>query len=197
MSSTCSTASAREPSRRARRVGWPWDSLGRRLGSHEVRPHRYRIGEASGASSVNGSAAPRRSMEPIRSNSGDVGRIWRAAEGPEYGTVGITEGVVSTAEAPFAIKKSRIGRQGFHHGGEEYLEMNSMLMPGAVLGPESFSNSAERADNGSNQSPSQDRLDRVGKDGPSHMQTPEGRGISGESALPHQRERVDGDGQRF
>jgi succinate-semialdehyde dehydrogenase/glutarate-semialdehyde dehydrogenase len=61
----------------------------------------------------------------------DIGRVWRVAEGLEYGMVGINEGIISTAEAPFGgVKESGIGREGSHHGVEEYLEIKYMLMGG-------------------------------------------------------------------
>jgi succinate-semialdehyde dehydrogenase/glutarate-semialdehyde dehydrogenase len=61
----------------------------------------------------------------------DIGRVWRVAEGLEYGMVGINEGIISTAEAPFGgVKESGIGREGSHHGVEEYVEMKYMLMGG-------------------------------------------------------------------
>ena len=61
----------------------------------------------------------------------DIGRVWRVAEGLEYGMVGINEGLISTAEAPFGgVKESGLGREGSHHGVEEYLEMKYMLMGG-------------------------------------------------------------------
>ncbi len=61
----------------------------------------------------------------------DVGRVWRVAEGLEYGMVGINEGIFSTAEAPFGgVKESGLGREGSHHGIEEYVEMKYMLMGG-------------------------------------------------------------------
>ncbi len=61
----------------------------------------------------------------------DIGRVWRVAEGLEYGIVGINEGIISTAEAPFGgVKESGIGREGSRHGVEEYLEMKYMLMGG-------------------------------------------------------------------
>jgi succinate-semialdehyde dehydrogenase/glutarate-semialdehyde dehydrogenase len=61
----------------------------------------------------------------------DIGRVWRIAEGLEYGMVGINEGIISTAEAPFGgIKESGLGREGSHHGVEEYLEMKYLLMGG-------------------------------------------------------------------
>ena len=61
----------------------------------------------------------------------DIGRVWRVAEGLEYGMVGINEGIISTAEAPFGgVKESGLGREGSHHGVEEYLEMKYMLIGG-------------------------------------------------------------------
>jgi succinate-semialdehyde dehydrogenase / glutarate-semialdehyde dehydrogenase len=61
----------------------------------------------------------------------DIGRIWRVAEALEYGMVGINEGIISTAEAPFGgVKESGLGREGSRHGVEEYVEMKYMLMGG-------------------------------------------------------------------
>ena len=61
----------------------------------------------------------------------DIGRVWRVGEALDYGMVGINEGIISTAEAPFGgMKHSGIGREGSHHGVEEYLEMKYMLMGG-------------------------------------------------------------------
>jgi succinate-semialdehyde dehydrogenase/glutarate-semialdehyde dehydrogenase len=61
----------------------------------------------------------------------DIGRVWRVAEGLEYGMVGINEGIISAAEAPFGgVKESGIGREGSHHGVDEYVEIKYMLMGG-------------------------------------------------------------------
>jgi succinate-semialdehyde dehydrogenase/glutarate-semialdehyde dehydrogenase len=61
----------------------------------------------------------------------DIGRIWRVAEGLEYGIVGINEGIISTELAPFGgVKQSGVGREGSHHGVEEFLEIKYMLMSG-------------------------------------------------------------------
>jgi succinate-semialdehyde dehydrogenase / glutarate-semialdehyde dehydrogenase len=61
----------------------------------------------------------------------DLGRVWRVAEALEYGMVGINEGIISTAEAPFGgVKESGLGREGSRHGLEEYLEMKYLLMGG-------------------------------------------------------------------
>ena len=61
----------------------------------------------------------------------DIGRVWRVGEALEYGIVGINEGIISTAEAPFGgVKESGIGREGSLHGVEEYTEIKYMLMGG-------------------------------------------------------------------
>jgi succinate-semialdehyde dehydrogenase / glutarate-semialdehyde dehydrogenase len=57
--------------------------------------------------------------------------VWRVGEALEYGMVGINEGLMSTAEAPFGgIKQSGIGREGSIHGVDEYVEIKYMLMGG-------------------------------------------------------------------
>jgi succinate-semialdehyde dehydrogenase / glutarate-semialdehyde dehydrogenase len=61
----------------------------------------------------------------------DIGRVWRVGEALEYGMIGINEGIISTAEAPFGgFKQSGLGREGSSHGMEEYLEVKYMLMGG-------------------------------------------------------------------
>ncbi len=61
----------------------------------------------------------------------DIGRVWRVAEALEFGIVGINEGVISTEVAPFGgVKESGIGREGSHHGIEEFLEMKYIMMGG-------------------------------------------------------------------
>ncbi len=61
----------------------------------------------------------------------DIGRCWRVAEALEYGIVGINEGITSTEIAPFGgFKESGIGREGSHHGIEEFIEIKYMLMGG-------------------------------------------------------------------
>ncbi|EHK9049095.1 NAD-dependent succinate-semialdehyde dehydrogenase [Vibrio vulnificus] len=60
-----------------------------------------------------------------------LGRTWRVADALEVGMVGINEGLISTAAAPFGgIKESGLGREGSRHGMDEYLEMKYMLMGG-------------------------------------------------------------------
>lgn len=61
----------------------------------------------------------------------DLGRCWRVSEALEYGIVGVNEGITSTEIAPFGgWKESGIGREGSHHGVEEFLEMKYTLMGG-------------------------------------------------------------------
>jgi succinate-semialdehyde dehydrogenase/glutarate-semialdehyde dehydrogenase len=61
----------------------------------------------------------------------DIGRCWRVAEALEYGIVGVNEGMTSTEIAPFGgFKESGIGREGSHHGIEEFVEIKYTLMGG-------------------------------------------------------------------
>lgn len=61
----------------------------------------------------------------------DMARCWRVAEALEYGIVGVNEGTTSTEIAPFGgFKESGIGREGSHHGIEEFLETKYTLMGG-------------------------------------------------------------------
>ena len=63
--------------------------------------------------------------------SRDIGRVWRVAEALESGMVGVNTGLISTAEVPFGgVKQSGLGREGSHHGTEEYLELKYLLMGG-------------------------------------------------------------------
>ena len=61
--------------------------------------------------------------------SRDIGRIFRVAEGLEYGIVGINTGLISTAEVPFGgVKQSGLGREGSRHGIEEYVETKYLAL---------------------------------------------------------------------
>jgi succinate-semialdehyde dehydrogenase / glutarate-semialdehyde dehydrogenase len=61
----------------------------------------------------------------------DLGRVWRVAEALECGIIGINEGIISNEVAPFGgYKQSGLGREGSHHGIEEFLEIKYMLMGG-------------------------------------------------------------------
>jgi succinate-semialdehyde dehydrogenase/glutarate-semialdehyde dehydrogenase len=59
----------------------------------------------------------------------DIGRITRVQEGLEYGMVGVNTGLISTEVAPFGgIKQSGLGREGSHHGMEDYMEMKYICL---------------------------------------------------------------------
>lgn len=63
--------------------------------------------------------------------SRDIGRIWRVAEALEYGMVGINEGIISNAAAPFGgVKQSGNGREGSKYGLDDYLEIKYLCMGG-------------------------------------------------------------------
>jgi succinate-semialdehyde dehydrogenase/glutarate-semialdehyde dehydrogenase len=61
----------------------------------------------------------------------DVKRIFRVAEGLEYGIIGANEGIISTEVAPFGgVKESGIGREGSKYGIEDYLEIKYVALGG-------------------------------------------------------------------
>jgi succinate-semialdehyde dehydrogenase / glutarate-semialdehyde dehydrogenase len=61
--------------------------------------------------------------------SRDVGRIFRVGEALEYGMVGINTGLISTAEVPFGgVKQSGLGREGSHHGIDDYVEVKYLCL---------------------------------------------------------------------
>lgn len=61
----------------------------------------------------------------------DIGRIWRVAEGLEYGMVGINTGLISTTVAPFGgVKESGIGREGSKYGIEAFVEVKYVCLGG-------------------------------------------------------------------
>ena len=54
----------------------------------------------------------------------DLSRVYKVSEALEYGIVGVNTGIISTEVAPFGgVKQSGLGREGSHHGIEEFLEM--------------------------------------------------------------------------
>jgi succinate-semialdehyde dehydrogenase / glutarate-semialdehyde dehydrogenase len=61
----------------------------------------------------------------------DHARAWRVAEALEYGVVGVNAGIISTELAPFGgVKESGLGREGSHHGIEEFVELKYVFMGG-------------------------------------------------------------------
>ncbi|MXW45852.1 MAG: NAD-dependent succinate-semialdehyde dehydrogenase [Gammaproteobacteria bacterium] len=59
----------------------------------------------------------------------DVGRIYRVGEGLEFGIVGVNEGIISNAAAPFGgVKESGYGREGSRYGLDDYLEIKYLCL---------------------------------------------------------------------
>ncbi|MDA7423233.1 NAD-dependent succinate-semialdehyde dehydrogenase [Thalassococcus lentus] len=59
----------------------------------------------------------------------DLSRVYKVAEALEYGIVGVNTGIISTEVAPFGgIKQSGLGREGSHHGIEDFLELKYICM---------------------------------------------------------------------
>jgi succinate-semialdehyde dehydrogenase/glutarate-semialdehyde dehydrogenase len=59
----------------------------------------------------------------------DLKRAFRVVEGLETGMVGLNQGMVSNAAAPFGgVKQSGFGREGGYEGIEEYLETKYVAM---------------------------------------------------------------------
>lgn len=54
----------------------------------------------------------------------DIDRAWRVPEALQYGMVGLNTGLISTEVAPFGgVKESGMGREGSHHGMDDYLQL--------------------------------------------------------------------------
>jgi succinate-semialdehyde dehydrogenase/glutarate-semialdehyde dehydrogenase len=63
--------------------------------------------------------------------SRDIHRCWRVAEALEAGMVGINEGLISNATAPFGgVKESGLGREGSKYGMDEFMEVKYLCMGG-------------------------------------------------------------------
>ena len=63
--------------------------------------------------------------------SRDAARIWRASSAIESGMIGINCGLISNEVAPFGgVKQSGLGREGSHHGIEEFLEVKYLCWDG-------------------------------------------------------------------
>lgn len=57
----------------------------------------------------------------------DVNRAFRVSEALESGMVGVNTGAISMAVAPFGgVKESGLGREGAHHGIDEFLEIQTL-----------------------------------------------------------------------
>jgi succinate-semialdehyde dehydrogenase / glutarate-semialdehyde dehydrogenase len=59
----------------------------------------------------------------------DLSRVYKVAEALEYGIVGVNTGIISTEVAPFGgVKQSGLGREGSHHGIDDFLEMKYICL---------------------------------------------------------------------
>ena len=59
----------------------------------------------------------------------NMSRVWKVSEALDYGMVGVNTGLISTEVAPFGgMKASGLGREGSHHGIEEYLELKYLCL---------------------------------------------------------------------
>ncbi|SHH95524.1 NAD-dependent succinate-semialdehyde dehydrogenase [Ferrimonas marina] len=63
--------------------------------------------------------------------SRDIGQVFRLSEALEYGMVGINEGILSNAAAPFGgVKASGHGREGSKYGLDDYLDIKYLCLGG-------------------------------------------------------------------
>lgn len=63
--------------------------------------------------------------------SRDIGRVFRVAQALQFGMVGINEGIVSNAAAPFGgIKQSGYGREGSKYGLDDYTDIKYLCLGG-------------------------------------------------------------------
>jgi succinate-semialdehyde dehydrogenase/glutarate-semialdehyde dehydrogenase len=61
--------------------------------------------------------------------SRDIGRIYRVSESLEFGMVGVNVGVLATEHVPFGgVKQSGLGREGSHHGMDDYVEIKYLCI---------------------------------------------------------------------
>ncbi len=61
----------------------------------------------------------------------DIGRVFRLAEKLQFGILGANDGLPSTTQAPFGgVKESGLGREGGHHGIDEYLDVKYVSLGG-------------------------------------------------------------------
>jgi succinate-semialdehyde dehydrogenase/glutarate-semialdehyde dehydrogenase len=63
--------------------------------------------------------------------SRDIGRVFRVAQSLQFGMVGINEGAISNAAAPFGgVKQSGFGREGSHYGLDDYTDIKYLCLGG-------------------------------------------------------------------
>jgi succinate-semialdehyde dehydrogenase / glutarate-semialdehyde dehydrogenase len=72
----------------------------------------------------------------------DLARAWRVAEALEVGMVGLNTGFLSVEVAPFGgVKESGLGREGSHHGIDEFLELKFVHI-GGISSPDGATTSS-------------------------------------------------------
>lgn len=65
----------------------------------------------------------------------DVGRIFRVGEELEFGMVGVNVGILATEHVPFGgVKQSGLGREGSHHGIDDYVEIKYLCVGDVLAG---------------------------------------------------------------
>ncbi len=63
--------------------------------------------------------------------SRDIGRVFRVAQALQFGMVGINDGIISNAAAPFGgVKQSGYGREGSHYGLDDYTDLKYLCLGG-------------------------------------------------------------------
>lgn len=63
--------------------------------------------------------------------SNDLGRVFRVAQALQFGMLGINEGIISNAAAPFGgIKQSGYGREGSQYGLDDYTDLKYLCIGG-------------------------------------------------------------------
>ncbi|KAL3277542.1 hypothetical protein HHI36_012886 [Cryptolaemus montrouzieri] len=66
--------------------------------------------------------------------SEDISQVFRVSKKLEVGMVGINEGIISAAEVPFGgVKQSGIGREGCHHGIEDFIDYKYICLGNLTL----------------------------------------------------------------
>lgn len=63
--------------------------------------------------------------------SRDIGRVFRLAQALQFGMVGINDGIISNAAAPFGgVKQSGYGREGSRYGLDDYTDLKYLCLGG-------------------------------------------------------------------
>jgi succinate-semialdehyde dehydrogenase len=63
--------------------------------------------------------------------SRDLSQVMRVSRRLKVGMIGVNDGIISCAEAPFGgVKESGLGREGSHHGVDEFLSIKYICMGG-------------------------------------------------------------------